>query len=216
VNATSFAVRRLAALALAFAVCLATSASRGDVVIPPQETIVVASVEVDVSYEPDTALYTYAYRLTSEPGSIHEIWFFALEFPGTAVGGSAPQGWSYAKHTDRPIVSWAATEIGPLPPDFVDTGNIVPSPFNIKRGASLSGFSVQSPDPPGAAVFYADGFTPLPQVTGDVGELALEGDEILDFTERSFSGPTKGPVPLGAPRPVRPLDRAAESDPAAP
>lgn len=139
----------------------------------------------------------YLYRVTSDPTSIQEIWFFALEFNGKIVDTSvtSPQGWTFGDHDDRPIISWAATE-GPVPSDFIDDGNVPPSPFQIKPGQTLGGFSFRSPDPPATARFFAEGFTKLPQVTEDVGELPQEGEEVLDFTENSFTGFTSAPTAI--------------------
>ncbi|HYQ83516.1 MAG TPA: hypothetical protein VEP28_05870, partial [Rubrobacter sp.] len=46
------------------------------------------------------------------------------------------------------------------------------------------------------AQFFAQGETPLPQVANDVSELPSEGEEVLDFTQDSFTGSTVAPVPL--------------------
>src|SRR5204863_8914914 len=97
------------------------------------------------------------------------------------------------KIMDRPVVSWGAVEIGALPPDYVDDGNLVPSEFNIKPGRRLSGFAFRSPDPPATSHYFAQGFTKLPQVTNDVGELPGEQP---DFTVDSASGLTVAPLPI--------------------
>jgi hypothetical protein len=69
---------------------LAVSSPRGDIVVPPLRSIVSVAVEANVTYDPETALYTYAYTVTSQPTSVHDVWFFALEFPGTVAGTSGP------------------------------------------------------------------------------------------------------------------------------
>ena len=165
------------------------------VVVPPQAADqLTVSVNADSTLDPGSGLYTYTYEITNEGASAQELWLFALEITGEAQNPSAPNGWSFAGVDDRPIITWAATEIGELPPDFVDDGNLIPSPFQIKPGETLGGFSFQSDVPPGPVQFFAQGFTPLPQVTVDVDELPQEGQEILDFTENSFSAATTGPV----------------------
>jgi hypothetical protein len=75
---------------------------------------------------------------------------------------------------------------------------VVPSPFQIKPDQTLNGFTFQSPDPPSASQFFAEGFTKLPQVTDDVGELPQGGQEILDFTANSFVGSVVAPAPIPA------------------
>src|SRR5262249_28100659 len=81
-------------------------------------------------------------------------------------------------------------------PDFVDTGNIPPSPFVIAPGATLAGFQLVSSDPPGNATFFAQGDTLLTQVGTDLDDLPQEGQEVPPLTSDSISGGTVGPVPL--------------------
>jgi len=167
----------------------------GQVIVPVQPgNLLTASVKANVTFDGTNSLYTYTYEISSATTSQQEVWFFALEFSGNITNVTSPPGWSFAVHDDRPIVSWAATQIGPLPPDFVDDGNVVPSPFQIKPGQSLGGFTFQSPDPPNTVRFFAQGFTKLPQVTSDVEELPQGGQEIPDFTDDSFIGTSVGPT----------------------
>lgn len=188
-----------------------------DVIVPPQPANqLTAFVDADVTFESASGLYTYTYKVMSAPSSIQEIWFLALEFSGTVtrniVNSASPRGWSFDVHDNRPIVSWGATEVGPLPPDFVDDGNVVPSPFQIKPGQTLAGFSFQSPDPPDTATFYAEGFTKLPQVTGDVEELPQGGQGVLDFTQNSFVGTIVGPKSIAGTTPFEGGRRPAVDD----
>jgi len=169
------------------------------VIVPPQPSnLVLVSVDAQVVFDSVSNLYTYTYRVSSSAASPQEVWFFAVRFSGSVVNPAAPPGWSGFVHRDRPIVSWAATDIGQLPPDFVDDGNVVPSPFQIKPGQTLDGFSFQSPDPPGGNQFFAEGFTKIPAVTEDVGELPQQGAEVQDFTVSSFSGVTVSPTPVSS------------------
>lgn len=165
------------------------------VIIPPQRAdLVSVTVNTNVTFDSTSGLFTYSYEVSSAPSSIQNVWYFAVEIGEEIMNATSPRGWSFGVHDLRPIVSWAATEVGPLPPDFVDDGNVVGSPFQIKPGETLAGFSFQSPKPAGPVRFFAEGFTKLPQVTGDVGELPQEGEEILEFTQNSFRGTTLGPV----------------------
>ena len=167
------------------------------VIIPPEPgNKMSVTVDADVTFDSSSGLYKYTYKVISATTSLQEVWFFALDFPGDIINVASPGNWSFSAHDNTSVVSWAATGIGALPPDFVDDGNVVPSPFQIKPGQSLTGFSFYSPDPPGTARFFAQGFTKLPQVTGDVGDLPQEGEEIPDFTHDSVTGPVSAPVPL--------------------
>lgn len=163
-------------------------------VTPANQLSVVVSTSV--SYSAASGLYTYTYTLANAAVSQQAAWLFALQFNGAGDSPSGPTGWTFAQHDDRPIVSWAATETGELPPDFVDDGNVPPSIYTIAPGASLSGFQLVSSNPPGTISYFIQGETKLPQVAGDVGDLPLEGQEVLDFTDDSFSGTTVGPVPV--------------------
>jgi len=56
-------------------------------------------------------------------------------------------------------------------------GQIIPSPFQIKPGSSVLGFSFRSPNPPGAVRFFVTGFTLLPS-----GLTFEEADRLLEET----------------------------------
>lgn len=186
-----------AAMAGLLAMALVPTAARGQVVVPPTPgDQLSATVSANVSFDSAVGLYTYSYTLTNAASSQQAIWLFALQFTGGVVNPNSPSGWTLVEHDDRPLVSWAATETGPLPPDFVDDGNLPPSPFTIAPGTALATFRFQSPDPPANVPFFAQGDTKLPQVTGDLSDLPQEGAEVPDFTQDSFTGTTVGPVPL--------------------
>jgi hypothetical protein len=155
-------------------------------------------VATNVTYNSGSGLYTYTYTLNNAGTSQQAAWLFALQLNGAVSSTSSPAGWSSAVHDDQPLLSWAATDVGTLPPDFVDTGNIPPSPFVIAPGAALSGFQLVSPDPPGNAIFFAQGDTLLTQVAQDTGDLAQEGQEVPPLTADSFSGGTVGPLPINS------------------
>src|ERR1051325_9418048 len=157
-------------------VVLAAAASTAQVIVPvtPANQLSV-TVSTTVTFNSATGLYTYAYILTNAAASQQAAWLFAIQFNGPGDSPSGPAGWTFAQHDDRPIVSWAATETGPLPPDYVDDGNVPPSVYTIAPGASLSGFQLVSPNPPGNVPFYIQGETKLPQAAGDVGDFPLEG-----------------------------------------
>jgi hypothetical protein len=185
------------AVAGLFAMALVPTAARGQVVVPPTPgNQLSATVSANVSFDSATGLYTYSYTLTNAAASQQAAWLFALQFIGSVTNTGSPSGWTFAEHDDRPLVSWAATETGPLPPDYVDDGNLPPSPFTIAPGTALAGFRFQSPDPPANVPFFAQGDTKLPQVAGDLSDLPQEGAEVTDFTQDSFTGTTVGPVPL--------------------
>lgn len=142
----------LPAVAGALALALCAAPARGQVIVPPTPANGLSvAVTASVTYNSASGLYTYAYTVANDAGSQQHAWLFALQFSGAATNVSSPAGWTPAQHDDRPIMSWAATETGPLPLDFVDDGNVPPSPFTIAPTSTLGGFSFQSPHPrPGA------------------------------------------------------------------
>ncbi len=201
-KANNLVTRQLDNAIIALCLAVASCAAFGEIVIPPQPGDLLSGVvEVNVIQDSNTHVYTYQYSVGNDVASQQEIWFFALELPsdgGVPFNLKSPGGWSHGIHEDRPIISWAATGYGNLPPPPVDDGNVLPSPFQVKQGQTLTGFSFDTLTPPGDAIFYLQGFTKLPQVTGDAEEIFEAGFEIKDFTEDSFSGQTTGPTTGGA------------------
>lgn len=187
---------------LAAVVCftLATGISLSafaEVLVPPTAgNQLSVQVEPQVTQDPNTGIYTYSYTLSNSAGSIQEMWLFAVELaPGTAIlGATAPSGWQFAAHDDQPLVSWAAVEVPTLPADYVDDGNVVPSPFNLKPGETKGGFSFQTFAAPLTGKFYAQGFKKLPQVSEDAEELAEAGLTVAPLTEDSYSSTTTAPT----------------------
>lgn len=182
-----------------FALALLAPGVTAQVVVPPTPANQLSvSVATNVTYDSTAGLYTYSYTLTNAGTSVQPAWLFALQLNGTATNSAAPNGWSSMVHDDQPLISWAATDVGTLPSDYVDTGNIPPSPFVIAPGAVQSGFQLVSPDPPGTVSFFAQGDTLLTQVAEDTGDLPQEGQEVPPLTADSFTGSTVGPVALDA------------------
>jgi len=178
-------------------VTLGAAPAQGQVIVPftPANQLTV-QVSTSVTYSASTGLYTYDYTIANTAASQQAAWMFALQVNGAGDSPSGPTGWTFLQHDDRPLVSWAATETGPLPPDYIDDGNIPPSVYTIAPGATLTGFRFVSPNPPGNVPYFVQGETRLPQVAEDIGDLPLEGEEIPDFTDDSVTGTTVGPVPI--------------------
>lgn len=155
-------------------------------------------VNVQVSEEPVTGLFKYNYTFTNDASSPSEVSAVQLLVNRSVVlDVKTPQGWTSKMWSDGAALAFAATDIGTLPPGFVDDGLLVPSPFQIKPGESLSGFSFLSPDPPAQIEILAQGFQQLPVLEdSDTGGLAVN----------SFKGTVQGPV--GANLPNRITDTA--------
>jgi Dockerin type I domain len=182
--------RAFCILVILGAIAYVQSASSQIVVAPQPQNQFSANISGSVSFDPAAQLYTYNYQITNAGQSVQEIWLFSVEFSGDVrpdiTNPKAPQGWTYLSHSDRPDFSWAATDVGTLPTNYIDDGNIPPSPFQIKPGRTLNGFSFQSSQPPTNSIVYLQGFAPLPQVRNDVGELPQGGAEVKDFADNSI------------------------------
>jgi hypothetical protein len=191
-----------------FMLLAASSFANAQVQVAPRPSNQVSViVNTIVTQDSVSKLYTYNYTVQSGATSQQEVWFIAIEFSGdlrpSIQNAKSPQGWSFGAHNDRQMVSWAATDVGPLPSNFVDDGSIVPSPFQIKPGQSLSGFSFQSPNPPASAITYIQGFTPLPVVVDSANSSAVADltDQLKDFADDSIIGVAVAPQGNSATQP---------------
>lgn len=166
----------------------------GEIIVPyiPANQLVV-DVQPLVTKDPHTHIYTYSYTITNRPTSLQEMRKFAIEFEpggGEIFNAASPPGWRFGVHLDQPLASWGAVGSDEPPPGYVDDGNIRPSPFQIKPGQTLGGFSFQTFAAPADGKFYATGFTKLPQATNE-GEIPEES--IPTWWEDSYSSLTTTP-----------------------
>ena len=179
------------------AVCLfswAATASAQVYVPALPRNLVVPTVQASVVFDSASGLYTYQYQVSNAASSPQEIAFFSTQFAGQIISIASPAGWMGSTVTGRSVVTWGAVEGGEPPPDYVDDGNLIPSPFQIKPGQTLGGFTFTSPDPPSTSRYYAEDFAKLPHAE-DVGELEGQLDN-LDFKVNSVVGDTVAPLPI--------------------
>jgi hypothetical protein len=165
--------------------------------VTPHDGVVVTATPT-VTYNATSKLYTYSYSFANARSATQQVWLIAIQFTGALMPQIAaplsPPGWSFILSRDRNAVSWAATGGATLPPGATDDGNLVPSPYQIAPGASLGGFSFQSPNPPVGAMFNAQGFAKLPSVATDVGDLPQQGGELKDYQDDSYLGALVAPL----------------------
>lgn len=148
-------------------------------------------VTPQVTFKSQTGLYTYQYSVHNDTGSSVDLSGFQIVLGSAVVSNlQAPQGWTASLWKDTATVAFAATEIGPLPPNYVDDGNLVSSPYQIKPGQTLEGFSFESPDAPGTVDLVAQGFQKIPDL---VSEDDAQQPELFDG---AFTGTTTGPAPI--------------------
>lgn len=182
----------VAALIILIGLTLEESA-RAQILIPVQDqSRVDVTISVNVQFDTATGLYTYDYQVASSNLSEQDVWSFAVEADAEIENIQSPAGWSAQRFFDKPITDWTATVVEPLPPDYVDDGNLPPSPFDINPGETLGGFSFQSPEPPTTVIFYAQGFALLPTSVSE-DDFDLAEIEIPTALENSFIGSTVGP-----------------------
>ena len=190
---------RLLALAMVLTVVVAIPSAWGQWIVPPTPANQVAvSITPTVTFDPASGLYSYSYTIASHASSPQNVWKFALRLISPGTVGSSPPGWTFGEYEADPIVSWAATETGLPPSDWVDDGGLPPSARSIRPGSRLSGFRFLSPDPPGDVTFYAQGETQLPLLAPGADADALPPWD-HHISVDSVSGTTVGPVPLNPP-----------------
>lgn len=156
-------------------------------------------VTAEITKDPSTQIYTYTYTVTNNSGSQQELETFALAVaPGIEViESTAPKGWGFFVESDKTLISWAAIDSDPATAnvEYTNLADLdVPSPYTIKPGETLSGFSVKTMTAPGAGAYYARGFTHIPSATSEADFEQLAQNRPDHFTEDSFSGETTGPV----------------------
>lgn len=154
-----------------------------------------ATVNGTTSFDNNTGLYTYNYSITNYGDSPKSVDEFYIPLRGaTILNVVSPAGWEAGVNRAQTRVGWCACrEDGfVLPAGYVDDGRGIPSQYVVKPGATLSGFSFQSPYPPSPGIFYAGGWVPIPLEGIDFPE----GQEpaIPEFPMNLLSGEVTGPL----------------------
>jgi hypothetical protein len=154
-----------------------------------------ASISGTTSFDSNTGLYTYNYSITNydeSPLPVHE--FYIPLRDASVLNLVTPPGWEGSVNKAQTLIGWCAcNEEGFVPPPgYVEDGRGIPSKFAVMPGATLSGFSFQSPYPPSPGIFYAGGWVPIPIEGIDFPE----GREpvVPDFPLNMLSGTVLGPL----------------------
>jgi hypothetical protein len=153
-------------------------------------------VSVATSFDTNTGLYTYRYTVTNYGDSDKPVHEFHVPLRGAvATNITAPPGWDGAVNAATTMIGWCACkEEGFVPPaGYVDDGRGLPSAYAIRPGATLAGFSFQSPYPPSPGVFYAGGWIPVPIEGVDFpeGQEPQVADFPMDMAQGAAAGPLK-------------------------
>lgn len=147
-----------------------------------------------VTYNSIGGKFLYEYTVLSTNASIQEVWAFSVILNERYSNVVKPAGWEVFKPKNPKLpnmVDWAAVGGNSYIPSH---SNVDPSPFQIKPGSSLSGFSFESPSLPGVVNFFAEGFTKLPEFPKGMVEKRPPGYNRLDDVFKSM---TIGPVFVG-------------------
>lgn len=170
---------------------------------PAEPNNVRVRVTAAVRYDASARLYNYAYTVYNARGSAQEVDRFAIRTAEPRLNVQNPHGWDGIDYPGFPgVLGWDAAEVAD--PDRVpNDASVPPSIVQIKPGRTLSGFSIQSPKPPGPVPYFVTGYVPL---TGAVAvdeadaEAAAEQEAEdcpglqLGIIDQARSGWTQGPV----------------------
>jgi hypothetical protein len=127
-------------------------------------------VTVQASATSSGGFWTYRYVVNNDASSTNNVETFAIAPIAKLTSVVPPAHWEHQFYkyqaSDSGIV-WAATDVGQLPPGYVDTGNVPPSEFGIHPADSLV-FSIVTRAPPLPSAqevqWFAQGFDTLPNV----------------------------------------------------
>ncbi len=153
------------------------------------------SASVNVTYDKNSGLFTYAYILTNYADATQELVSIDIPLRGaTILNIKSPRGW-WALNTSagNRIIWCACDEEGMINQSgSADDGRSVPSIYQIKPGQALSGFSYQSAYPPISGVFYATGWVPTP-VEG-IDFPTGQPPDLPAYPERAYKGTVEAPA----------------------
>lgn len=163
---------------------------------PPNRVIV--QVTAQVAFDPASQLYTYSYTVRNDPASAQEVDRYVMEFVlPKVVNVKSPRGWGDGEYYKEYTFGWDASEVSD-PDSIPDDGSVPASIVQIKQGETLSGFSFQSPKPPGSVKYYVTGYAP-PSASAPMSE--LEAEQLVEdcpdlqkpILDLSVIGSTLGP-----------------------
>lgn len=169
---------------------------------PPTPNQVSVGVSASVSYDARSGLYDYSYTVTNSGVSAQEVNRFGVDFAPPASNVLSPDGWVGSLMSRRSSILWSALRVAD-PLLVTNDGSLPPSIVQIKRGASLGGFSFKSPSPPGPRTYYATGYVAAATVTGrDEADAEAAAEKLVEscpqfggtFIDQAVTGTTVGPV----------------------
>ncbi len=115
---------------------------------------------------PSSGLYTYNYDVSSKKTSKQDIWLIIVETTGSIADAGKPRGWEFGPFVDRPLVMWSLDE--------------EPKEQFILKPGQAKKLSLVSPDPPGPAWIYLQGFTSVPVRSAETSALMETNSALFD------------------------------------
>jgi hypothetical protein len=166
---------------------------------PPAPNQLSFTVSASATQNKKTKIWTYSFTVRNSSGSMQPLSEFAVAYNPPISNIQQPSNWLPGDILGRNVFHWGA--IGGSFAPGTDDGGIPPSPHMIAPGASLSGFSFQSPNPPVTVPAYALGFVPLAS-----GPSESEAEDIADqcapvlgnFFDEAVLGASSGPGGVGS------------------
>ncbi len=189
-------VSSVALMLLAFLLAV-TAAAQTSLVCPPEPNLVTVKVASQVTFDSSTKMYTYTYTVSNDASSGQEIESFNLDFAPPASNLVNPQGWVHGTFSFRSTLGWDAVDEVDRPVDPADNASVPPALSQIKPGQSVTGFSLQSPKPPGPVKYFVTGYVIVPsqQSEDDAETLSTECPGLRkQVPDIAVVGTTQGPV----------------------
>jgi hypothetical protein len=163
---------------------------------PPPPTKIDPSVSSSAEFNTKTGQYRYSYKVSNGGAAALAINYFSLFLNQSPMESQSPKNWitTFNSASSLPTdFNWLA-----VPHMGSSTGSAVNLPTAVKPGSNLSGFVIESAQPPGIVQYHVEGYTQVPQTTAtlanDEPEPSCEG---WDFDNPRFqtlvTGMTTGP-----------------------
>jgi len=156
---------------------------------------VVVTVQASATF--NSGFWTYRYVVNNDASSTNNVETFAIAPIATLTSVASPEHWKplfYKFQANDSGVVWYATDVGELPPGYVDTGNNVPpSEFAIHPSDSLV-FSIVTRAPPlpspQEVQWFAQGFDTIPNVEQE-DDSYVQGTIFTEGVTGNAIGPDK-------------------------
>lgn len=171
---------------------------------PIPESATDPGLTAKVVYNGKTKLYKYSYTISNGKRALIPVEQIEILMANAPQKMRAPEQWTsvFMPGLDPLTLDWTTVYVSEKNAHKHPFADLVTPDFAIKPGHSQSGFSFESPNPPGPAQFYASGSTQIPYVSptpdDDEPEVQCPGwDPYAPRTQKLPTGMTIGPMEPG-------------------